>query len=101
MEHSDDSSVDTAEDFRMVKIPKIAWNAMKDNVKDLNKEVSALDQKVNAARLDNGKNECKIERLKDDKATMLKSLNDHHKDYGKLCTLNNKLENEKNLWTVN
>ena len=46
-------------------------------------------------RADNGKNECKIEILKGDKAALLKSLKDRNENCGKSCTLNNKLENEK------
>ena len=74
VEPSDDSSVGTAEDFRMVKTPKIAWQSMKDTIKDLNKDASALGQKVNTDRLDDVKNEHKIEHLQGDKDAMLKSL---------------------------
>ena len=52
-------------------------------------------------RADNGKNECKIEILKGDKAALLKSLKDYNKDCSKSCTAKRKLENEKNQWNMN
>ena len=47
---------DAADNFRMVKIPKITLKHMKSNIKDLNKHATYLDEKLIAARFDNGKN---------------------------------------------
>ena len=45
MEDSDDSSVDAADDFCMVKIPKIVLKSVKDAIKDSNKHATDVDEK--------------------------------------------------------